>query len=216
MTTYRLLFFGFFLLIISCEAETESELKQKTTYFLARVDNLRIRNAPNLDGEVVATIPEWSKLKGLNEISKNKDKIVLRGQEYNSPWIKVQFNNRELGWVYGGALVELQGEYFDDFKKKYLADKKFQISRIRFPLEEGSGLFDHGETMEYTKENWPYDVEDIKDIPVKYPDLKVEITRTENTVEEFWYLPNSGFGGRTWFEKINGKWFLTKQIDTNM
>ncbi len=68
------------------------------------VDYLRLRKTPQLDAEELATLRWGEIVKLTGEITGFRQKITLRGLHYNDPWVRVQTQNGQTGWVYGGGL----------------------------------------------------------------------------------------------------------------
>jgi Bacterial SH3 domain len=71
------------------------------------VDQLRLRAAPDKAAEVVATLPQHTQLRYLDQTAGTWDEITLRGQPHRARWYKVQTAEEPIrtGWVYGGAVV---------------------------------------------------------------------------------------------------------------
>lgn len=102
--------------LISCKNEkptsaTEQSappaVKPEVYLYMATVDNLRLREAPNQSAKVVAQIAEGDFAEGGGTISENREEIELRGRYFNEPYILVTTTTPEQqkGWAYGGGLV---------------------------------------------------------------------------------------------------------------
>ncbi len=87
------------------QTEINNTLENDAKFFFTIVQNLRIREHPNLRSEVIATMPLNSKVKYLNEETHFIDTIELRGIEYKEPWIKIEYQ-KQVGWVYKGGVDE--------------------------------------------------------------------------------------------------------------
>jgi hypothetical protein len=107
-------------------------------------------------------------------------------------------------------------EDFDFFIEKFYSDSIFQFSHIIFPLkgeEIDGGNYtpdDIADTNETEKKVWVKDdfqrmIPSIKDYPDKY---NREITKTNDTVTEKIYIPNSGYYEIRTFIRKENKWFL--------
>ncbi|MBC6996121.1 SH3 domain-containing protein [Neolewinella lacunae] len=75
----------------------------------AWVDDLNLREAPKTSSPVVATLQVNDALIFHGEKTDFTEKIALRGQTYDEPWLKVTTKKDQTGWVFGGA-VRRQGE----------------------------------------------------------------------------------------------------------
>lgn len=75
--------------------------------YMATVDRLNMREAPNKTSKVVTQLAEGEFVDGFGEISANKDEATLRGIPYTEPYYKVVSvaNGSASGWVFGGALL---------------------------------------------------------------------------------------------------------------
>jgi len=72
--------------------------------FIINIDDLRLRDAAGPDAEIVATLDKGTRLYDLGEVSDFTTAVSLRGIRFNEPWIKVETESGQQGWVYGGAL----------------------------------------------------------------------------------------------------------------
>ena len=64
------------------------------------LNNLRVREKPNLSSEVIDHLQFADEVVYLNEISSIKSKIAIRGKDYNAPWIRIETKDGKSGWVY--------------------------------------------------------------------------------------------------------------------
>lgn len=115
----------FFVFLISCNTDTTSKgtvvlsdstttnaLENKTIvaetkkdYVLVKVDHLRVRDKPSTEGSnVVASLAENTYWKYTGKESDQKEKIEIRGQEFDTYWYLIDVGNCVSGWVYGGAI----------------------------------------------------------------------------------------------------------------
>lgn len=84
------------------------------------VDKLRLRDQAGENGKVLTELEKGSKLYDLEEMSDFTTKLSLRGIQYDEPWLKVATENKETGWVYGGAV------HYDNFDKNDFSKKVLQ------------------------------------------------------------------------------------------
>jgi hypothetical protein len=72
-----------------------------------------MRAEPNLTSETKIMLPEAVKVQYWQEHSEAKTQISLRGEQISDYWYQVKYGN-EIGWVFGGALKEVEKkEAFD-------------------------------------------------------------------------------------------------------
>jgi hypothetical protein len=87
--------------------ETSNKPNQEKTYlYITTVDKLILREAPTTQSKALSKLSEGAFVYGKNEVSENREEIVLRDIPYNKPFYKVTaLNNPEQnGWAYGGGL----------------------------------------------------------------------------------------------------------------
>ncbi len=96
--------------IVNKADQTEIE-----TTLYALVDKLRLRKDPGSKGAVLEQIKEGERLLFLNEETDYKEKIKLRDNWHEEPWLKVQSEKGTTGWVFGGAVSKDPPE--EDFSK---------------------------------------------------------------------------------------------------
>lgn len=97
--------------ISACKQEAEPEVAPvieevvpEVIYYQVTVDKLRGRSMPGRKSEVITKISEGTVVKFLDQVSDFKDKITLRGKEYNEPYRLVELEDGKQVWLYGGAL----------------------------------------------------------------------------------------------------------------
>ena len=87
------------------ETPLEEKIEEpKTTKLYAWVDKLNLRSEPTTKSEIIAEIKEGTQLTFLNEKTEYTERINLRGQPYNEPWLKVKTEDGKEAWVFGGAV----------------------------------------------------------------------------------------------------------------
>lgn len=69
------------------------------------VEELLIRETPDLKGKIITVLQKGNAVKFLGETSKEKLTYVLKGIAYNDYWLKVATNQDTEGWIYGGAVT---------------------------------------------------------------------------------------------------------------
>lgn len=98
------------------------------------VNNLRVREQPDLNSKVISMLQEGEEVAFLGEKSDNTESVELRGQKITAAFFKIKTQSGEVGWVFGGAV---------DFKKPvntyYKAVIAFFIAR---PNEDAEVISD--------------------------------------------------------------------------
>jgi hypothetical protein len=84
-------------------AQTKTDTQNE---YYVWVDNLRARKMPGKDGDILVELKQGEKLIFLGERSGFKDKVNLRGKEYEDTWMKVKLPDGRIGWVFGGAVTQ--------------------------------------------------------------------------------------------------------------
>lgn len=97
------------ILLISTAFATDKSNYSDFVYgqvFYAVVNNLNVRNSPNLSSKAFTMIKEGEKVIFQNEVSTNKVTATLRGKSYTAPFLKVQLNDeyKSTGWIFAAAL----------------------------------------------------------------------------------------------------------------
>ena len=74
--------------------------------YVTTVDKLLMREKPTRNSRALSKLAEGAFVWGENEVSENREEVVLRDIPYNTPFYKVQAmdNPDQKGWAYGGGL----------------------------------------------------------------------------------------------------------------
>ncbi|MCP4133775.1 MAG: SH3 domain-containing protein [bacterium] len=88
---------------------------------LSWIQNLRIRNKPELKSTVLGMLKKGEEInliddkesRNMGTIEKFSE-ITLNGKKIIAPWVKIQTKNKKIGWVFGGGLSEIT--YFEKYK----------------------------------------------------------------------------------------------------
>lgn len=73
--------------------------------YVVTVDNLRLREEPDLAAAVKNQLKEGEIVEGSGETSSNQDEVELRGISVKAPYYRL--NAPAAGWAFGGALIQL-------------------------------------------------------------------------------------------------------------
>ncbi len=104
-------------------------------------------------------------------------------------------------------------ESFRSFREKFYSDTAFQKNRILFPLP-GINTDDMGiddSIYFWEKDKWKF----LSDFSL-LDGIKKETTRSDSSILEKMYLPESGFIVNTEFALKNSKWFLNRLEISNL
>lgn len=86
-----------------------------TSFYKVMVNNLRMRENPNLESETLALLPQGVIVRTWGERSLREDEIQLRGKMRRDFWYRAKYDGHN-GWIFGGALDKVS----DDPKQNYL------------------------------------------------------------------------------------------------
>jgi len=98
---------------IGCKSGTDENVEVEpqvpvvdTNFYEVSVNNLRMRDAPDLTSNTRLMLPEGALVKYWNEHSSEKISVTLRGGQVTDYWFKIKYG-KETGWVFAGALTKL-------------------------------------------------------------------------------------------------------------
>ncbi len=120
-------------------SKTSHEEEKVKDFFIAIVGDLRVRNIPDVEADVIGKLAYGQKVLYLNEESDFKEKIKLRGKVKYDSWKKVQVEKSSSGekvegWVYGGALIKESEIYTKKengaFERKVISATNKEISEL--------------------------------------------------------------------------------------
>jgi Bacterial SH3 domain len=78
--------------------------KPELFLYAASMNDLRVREQPNLTANVIEKVKNGEILTGSGDISSNKDSAVINGMSYKEPWYAVKTASGKAGWVFGGGI----------------------------------------------------------------------------------------------------------------
>lgn len=93
-----------------------STIKEKIVPLYVTIDDLKLRDKPNLQGRVLTSLELFEEVTFLNEITEFRQKLNLGFEIAEEPWVKIKTERGYIGWVYGA------GVHF--YKKKRDSGKK--------------------------------------------------------------------------------------------
>jgi len=107
------------ILFVACTANSEEKLPEgveitETNLWTPFVDVLRIRETPDLNGKVIATIKLGEQVEYAGETSTNQSTIDFNGEKITDSWIKVKMKDGKIGWGWKGFLYRLV-KYYDKY-----------------------------------------------------------------------------------------------------
>lgn len=74
------------------------------TRLYVTINNLKLREGPSLQHEVIAVLPLYEEVFFLDEVSEHRDTINLGYEQAVEPWVKVRTRKGREGWVYGAGV----------------------------------------------------------------------------------------------------------------
>ncbi len=107
----------------------EAGLEKRVSFLFSKVDKLRLREKPGSKGKVLEQISESEALIDLHEKTDYTEKIKLRDKWHEEPWLKVQSEKGNIGWVYGGAVsseapkADITKTPYDDCESAFAASR---------------------------------------------------------------------------------------------
>lgn len=88
----------------TAEQEAPPEPEPGFTYdLIVEKETLRLRAEAGPEGTVLQTLTRGARLKDLEQVSDFTSQIQLDGEFYNEPWIRVETEAGDKGWVYARA-----------------------------------------------------------------------------------------------------------------
>ncbi len=84
-------------------APPQPQVIERTRLYVT-INNLKLRRAPSLKGEVITTLPLYEEVYFLDEVTEERDTINLGYETAIEPWVKVRTRKGQEGWVYGAGV----------------------------------------------------------------------------------------------------------------
>jgi hypothetical protein len=106
---------------------------QEEILLYAAVDKLRLRKEPGSKSLVLEQIEEGGALIFLNEKTAFTEKEKIRDQWRDEPWLKVKAESENIGWVFGGAVI-------DEAPKEDLSKTPYDDCNARFVTNRDEGV----------------------------------------------------------------------------
>lgn len=89
----------------SSETAEPNEAQHQPVSLKILLDDLRIRQSPTLNGEIIEKLDANNLVQWLGDISPNTDAIRLRGVSFDDPWLKIATASGKTGWGYAAAMI---------------------------------------------------------------------------------------------------------------
>lgn len=68
------------------------------------IKKLKMRDQPGLNGKLLGELPLHEEVYFLNEVTRYKQAINLGKQIVEEPWVKIQTQRGQVGWVFGAGV----------------------------------------------------------------------------------------------------------------
>ncbi len=154
------------LMLFSCKSDStknditteiidtkETEETRHQIYFVT-VDNLRVREGAEKSSKVIDKLPERTIVYSHGQVSDHTEKIVLREKEYNSPYRKINYNDKT-GWAYGGGLYKIYDAAEEDSFTETFESLVTQISSPnKASIEKGQHIMRVLQQEKSSSEEW--------------------------------------------------------------
>jgi hypothetical protein len=105
----NLLFLTLFLVFtffLSCQ----QGVSEGDTLLVTKFSKTSLREESNEKSREITVLPQNTRLKDLQKVSKNATQIELEGADYEEPWIKVAVPKGDSGWVFAASVQLLNGD----------------------------------------------------------------------------------------------------------
>ncbi len=79
-------------------------ITEKITPLYVSIDNLKLREKPNLQSRIIRELELFEEVSYLHEMTDFKQKINLGSEIANEPWVKVKTERGYIGWVYAAGV----------------------------------------------------------------------------------------------------------------
>jgi uncharacterized protein YgiM (DUF1202 family) len=92
------------------ELDDITKANMETTHFIIQVDNLRVRETPDLDSKIIETIKHSrTTVESLKEKTDFKTTVTINGEKITNYWYKIKTDNGNIGWIHGCCFNAFDG-----------------------------------------------------------------------------------------------------------
>ncbi|MBN1500042.1 MAG: SH3 domain-containing protein [Spirochaetes bacterium] len=91
---------------ITTEIKIITDSKFKNTNMLSWVEQLRLREKPDLNSDTIKVLKQGEELFSLNKSVSEKFKIEIRGKQIEGNWEYIKTKDEIAGWVFSGCLAK--------------------------------------------------------------------------------------------------------------
>ncbi len=121
-----------FLFILCLSAKI---LLAQDIVFRTSVENMRLREQPNLDSKVIGMIPKGERLQWSGIRSEKKITADWKGEKVADYWYKIKTHQDTTAWVFGKG-IELEAVYDESYTMSRSEDKmKYQLNNDWIKIE---------------------------------------------------------------------------------
>lgn len=85
-------------------ATTGTTAVNRRSILYITIDKLKLRTDPNLEADIVATLPLFEEVYFMDEVTEFTQQISLGYEIAEEPWIKIQTKKGKTGWVFGAGV----------------------------------------------------------------------------------------------------------------
>ncbi len=115
----------------------------------AIVEDLRVREKPELNGKVITKVPYGTLMDDLNDKTTFETEVELQGEKKKAPWVKIRTRQGQEGWVHGAAV-----EICEVFHSFYQASPEDTMKVIPFTQALSKLSPDLPESMGKAVDEW--------------------------------------------------------------
>ncbi len=154
MTRYRIRIFTVIAIAWLCAGSLPAEIIvpegveiRETDIYISKVENLRIREAPNLNSKVMGSLKCLEEVESLGISSSESDTLIIDGIKITAKWLKIKNNRNVIGWVWEGFIVRVSIVY-----------DKYEHLEFKLPIDIGIRNYNKGNLNYKTSESIIIDV----------------------------------------------------------
>lgn len=123
-TFYLYLFLGLSMLMACCQSPEANNSEPSASAIKINKPFWRLRTAPGSLGKVIRALETGEVILDLGEVTNYFTTLTIQEKTYHEPWLKVQTQKGEIGWIYGAVLnFEQSGS---QIQAQMLLEKRFQ------------------------------------------------------------------------------------------
>jgi hypothetical protein len=166
--------------------ETTEVEKIETINLIIAIDQSKLLSKAGLKGQELARLPLGTHLIYLNELSTFTTAISLNGIPFNEPWLKVQTEDNQIGWLYAGAVK------FDATGKGKTLYNDIVRKRLANFFGQNAGQLIESYNQKYNETETAYEFAQLFELGQKLRDTlivqlnQIDLSQTPEVPDLFW------------------------------